>query len=230
MAHRLDSSELNDLATTTREELDSQQEADYFLSYFQTGLTRDTTNSPLNPSTGYVSSLFVEPSIEAIGSEVSYVKGIVEHKQFAQMPAGIILAGRVLIGTIHPFGLKQKGVPVFKRFFSGGTYSVRGYSYQKLGPKDQLGKPIGGNSLFEGNTELRFPLIGQLWGVLFIDFGNVFLESWQYNLNTLRYSTGTGIRYNTIVGPLRLDFGYLLNPDKATTQKYRFHLSIGQAF
>ena len=82
----------------------------------------------------------------------------------------------------------------------------------------------------EGNTEVRFPVAGHLWGVVFLDFGNVFLDSWQFDLDDLRYAAGTGIRYNTLIGPLRLDFGYILNPDESTDKRYRIHLSIGQTF
>ncbi|MGA1874415.1 MAG: outer membrane protein assembly factor BamA [bacterium] len=230
LSYRLDSSKIGDLDKETQIELEFLQEKVYFLSYFQTGLQWDSSDSRLNPTTGSVTSLYLEPSLKAIGSEISYIKGTIEFKRYIPAVAGTVLAGRILMGTIRPIGLNQRAVPLFKRFFSGGTYSVRGYAYQDLGPKDASGNPIGGNSLAEGNVEFRFPLIGKLMGVTFLDFGNVFLETWHFNFNDLRYSAGLGIRYNTIVGPLRLDGGYLLNPGTTVDQRYRIHLSIGQAF
>ncbi|MEW6379716.1 MAG: outer membrane protein assembly factor BamA [bacterium] len=226
LAHRLDSSAISGLS----EEAKKDQERVYFLSYFQTGFKWNTTDSPLDPTSGEQASFFIEPSLQGIGSEVSYVKGTAEYKRYYRLLAGPILAGRLLMGTIQPYGLNQRGVPIMKRFFSGGTMSVRGYDYQKLGPLSENQEPVGGNSLVEGGMELRFPLFGKLWGVTFVDFGNVFPNSMQFDFNDLHYSTGAGIRYKTIIGPLRLDYGYILNPQKEIPVRYRFHLSIGQAF
>lgn len=226
VAYRLESSSIGGLSEAAQKD----QEKVYFLSYFQTGLKWNTTDSPLDPTRGELASFFVEPSLKVLGSEVSYVKATAEYKRYYHLLARPVLAGRILMGTIQPFGLNQRRVPIMKRFFSGGTLSVRGYDYQQLGPRSENQEPIGGNSLIEGNVELRFPLIGKLWGVTFLDFGNVFLSSMEFDFGSLSYSVGAGIRYKTIIGPLRLDFGYILNPQKEITTPYRFHLSIGQAF
>jgi outer membrane translocation and assembly module TamA len=73
--------------------------------------------------------------------------------------------------------------------------------------------------------------------VLFADAGNVWTDPWDFNVNDLRYDIGPGLRYNTPIGPIRVDFGYQLNPipgllvdGKPETRHYRFHFSIGQAF
>jgi len=108
---------------------------------------------------------------------------------------------------------------------------VRGYPYQKLGPLDQYGNPIGGMTLVEGSLEWRFPVMVPFEGVLFADFGNVFERSYEILWSNLRYTAGCGIRYLTLVGPLRLDFGYQLNPpEKSTFNPYQIYFSIGQAF
>ncbi len=230
LAHRLDSSKIYSISEATEKKLDFQQEKIYFLSYLQIGLLFNTSDSELNPTIGNKFSLFFEPSFKTIGSEISYIKGSIEYKNYSPLLKGVLLASRLTIGTIQPFGINERTIPLFKRFFSGGTYSVRGYSYQELGPKDESGKPVGGNSLIEGNIELRIPIKGRIWNVIFLDFGKVSLESGRYSINNWRYSVGTGIRYDTIVGPLRLDYGYLLNPDDFIKKRYRIHLNIGQAF
>lgn len=230
ISHKLDSSKVNQVSSETKKELNFEQESVYFLSSFQSGLTWDTSDSRLNPTGGYVASLYLEPSHEIIGSDVSYLKGTSEYKYYYPLLYQTIMAGRLVLGTIYPLNLNQRAVPLFKRFFSGGTYSIRGYGYQELGPSDEAGQPVGGNFLIEGNFEIRFPLVNRLWGVIFFDGGNVSLESWPDDSFELRYSTGAGLRYNTIVGPLRLDVGYPLNPEKEKDKQYRIHLSIGQAF
>ena len=81
------------------------------------------------------------------------------------------------------------------------------------------------------------PIWKNLSGVLFADAGNVWTDPWDFNVNDLRYDIGPGLRYNTPIGPIRVDFGYQLNPipgllvdGKPETRHYRFHFSIGQAF
>ena len=73
--------------------------------------------------------------------------------------------------------------------------------------------------------------------VLFLDGGNVWTNPWDFNLRDMRYDIGTGIRYNTPVGPVRLDLGWQLNPipgllvnGEPQTRAMRVHFSIGQAF
>ena len=99
------------------------------------------------------------------------------------------------------------------------------------------GQPIGGNSMLALSGELRASLHGNLGGVLFLDAGNVWAESFGYKLNDLRYAVGPGLRYQTPVGPIRLDLGYQLNPTpelivngSPQKRRYRLHFSIGQAF
>jgi outer membrane protein insertion porin family/translocation and assembly module TamA len=140
------------------------------------------------------------------------------------------LAGKLRCGGIQPLE-STSDVPIFKRFFSGGTDSVRGYPYQKLGPLDSQGNPIGGMGLMEGSMEWRFPIRSPLEGVVFSDFGNVAYTIERFTWADTRYTAGVGLRYLTIVGPLRFDVGYELNPpDPSPFAPYQFHFSIGQAF
>jgi len=80
-------------------------------------------------------------------------------------------------------------------------------------------------------------LRGNLGGVIFLDAGNVWAESFGHRLGDLRYSIGPGLRYQTPIGPIRFDVGYQLNPvpellvnGSPQKRRFRFHFSIGQAF
>ena len=77
--------------------------------------------------------------------------------------------------------------------------------------------------------ELRFAVIGELGGVFFVDFGQVFAASLEYHLEELRYAVGPGIRYNTPIGPVRFDVGFIV--DRRPNEPFgRIELSILQAF
>jgi outer membrane translocation and assembly module TamA len=100
-----------------------------------------------------------------------------------------------------------------------------------------FGFPIGGHTMLEGSTEIRVPLWGKVGGVLFADYGNVWTNSFDFDLGDLRYAVGPGLRYLTPIGPMRVDFGYQLNPEEGLRvngevieRRWRVHFSIGQAF
>jgi outer membrane translocation and assembly module TamA len=106
-----------------------------------------------------------------------------------------------------------------------------------VSPLSGSGLPLGGDSLLAFSEELRAMLHGNFGGVLFLDAGNVWADSWSIRLGDLRYAIGPGLRYQTPVGPLRLDVGYQLNPipgllvnGTPQTRRWRLHFSIGQAF
>ena len=127
-------------------------------------------------------------------------------------------------------------VPLSKKYFLGGATSVRGWGRYEISPLSE-GLPIGGNSLLAFSEELRAVLRGNFGGVLFLDGGNVWAEGWTIKLNDLRYAIGPGLRYQTPIGPIRLDLGYQLNPipgllvnGAPQTRRWRIHFSIGQAY
>ncbi len=119
-------------------------------------------------------------------------------------------------------------IPLPERFYAGGGTTLRGFGLNQAGPRDPCtGYPIGGQALLVFNQELRFPmrlpLVGsRLGGTVFYDGGNVYTDvnhislAWKApsltNLNYFSHTVGFGLRYPTPVGPVRVDFGFQLNP------------------
>jgi translocation and assembly module TamA len=119
-------------------------------------------------------------------------------------------------------------VPLDKRFYAGGGGSVRGYGYQRIGPRDANGRPIGGSSLVEGSAELRQRVRGNIGVVGFVDAGSVgLLEAPDFS--DLRIGAGLGLRYATAIGPLRLDVGVPLNREPGDS-RYGIYVGLGQSF
>src|SRR5439155_433170 len=192
----------------------------------------NTSDSRLNPSRGLVLRGRIDHANTALVSDFSFVKLVLEGRHY--LPLGqllgrpFLLATRLKVGGIEPYGTTNE-VPFNVRFFAGGAGSVRGFTLNRLGPLNKDGDPIGGMSLIEGSAELRFPLFGELGAVLFVDTGNVFRSPFTYRLDALRYAVGPGIRYNTPVGPFRLDVGIIV--DRRPGEQFgRVEFSIGQAF
>jgi outer membrane protein insertion porin family len=184
----------------------------------------DNSKPLFSPAHGFFAATNLTLSGLGFGSDFHFWKMIAEVRHY-QLFKPVTLALRAKLGGAREFSAEDI-IPLEERLFSGGSNSVRGWGRQELGPTID-GDPVGGRSLFEGNVELRFPIYGILTGATFMDLGNVWLESFSYPLDDLRYSAGLGIRVTTPIGPIRLDFASPVFDDDKTTQ---VHISVGQAF
>lgn len=203
-----------------------------FITLLDLGVEYDLTDSFINPTRGMRLFLFMEKPLQIISSNrTDYLKFLAELRYY-QNVSGIVLGKRLTIGNISTIGdTEMLDVPIFKRFFAGGSASMRGYSFQHLSPLNSDRDPLGGNSMIVGNAEIRFGLFSKLGAVIFFDYGNVYSESFGFSAFDLKYAAGAGLRYNTIIGPIRADFGYLLNPDvEERNERFKIFISIGQAF
>jgi outer membrane protein assembly complex protein YaeT len=190
----------------------------------------------LDAHRGYQLAFHVEQAGDILPGTFHYraASGDARHYQ----PLGsrrLVLATRLQLGTIDPIG--GTTVPLPRRYFLGGSSGVRGWSRFEISPLSESGVPIGGRSLFALSTELRARIRPKLGAVAFIDSGNVWADTWGIDMNDLRYAVGSGLRYQTPVGPVRFDFGYQLNPipgllvdGEPQSRRWRMHFSIGQAF
>jgi len=206
------------------------------LATIEVDLDRYALDNVTNPRRGTTVSGHIEFASPLLGGTYRYTEVGGEARGFMPMGA-IVLAARANASTLVSF--EPTLVPFSKRYFLGGTESLRGWSRFEVSPLDDEGRPVGGRSVFDFSLEARIPVPrpASLSVVPFIDGGNVWMNSWDLNPNDLRYDIGSGLRYATPIGPVRFDFGYQLNPiegllvnGKPETRHYRLHFSIGQAF
>jgi outer membrane protein assembly complex protein YaeT len=194
------------------------------------GITRDTVDNPADPQKGGQIYLLGELAPKPISNQLQFVQSIFEVRRYQKLgPKDMVLAGRVKFGLIPPIQDTNE-IPIYRRFFSGGPTSMRAYRIYYLGPRDLAGNPLGGESVFLSNLEFRFPLYQDFRGVTFFDAGNVFYKVKNTDLGQIKYGAGFGLRYQTPIGPIGLEFAWPLNPINPNTDKYQIIFNIGQAF
>lgn len=181
----------------------------------------------LDPTRGSTASASVEPVGGFLGGDVSFVRVQGEVRRFQPLFAELSAAFRFHLAAEEPTGSSQD-VPLFERLYAGGIGSVRGYERRHVGLLLD-NDPVGGRSLIEASAELRHPITEELGAALFVDAGQVSLESFDFPFGDLRYGVGVGLRYKSPVGPLRVDLGFPLEPPRGDAH-WQVHLSIGQAF
>jgi outer membrane protein insertion porin family/translocation and assembly module TamA len=196
-----------------------------------------TADSVLNAHRGYQIAFHAEQAGRFLPGSFKYYAMSADGRHYLPISERVVVASRLQLGSIAAPGTDPKSVPFSKLYFLGGATSVRGWGQFEISPLSGSGLPIGGNSLLAFSEELRARLHGNLGGVLFLDGGNVWASGWTIKLNDLRYAIGPGLRYQTPVGPIRLDLGYQLNPIPGLivgvapqARRWRIHFSIGQAF
>jgi outer membrane protein assembly complex protein YaeT len=204
-------------------------------------VARDTRNDLLNPKTGSLLGAKIAVAPDFLGSELTYLQPAIGIRKFVTVTKNIVLAGRLRLETIE--GIQSSSfIPAFKRLYLGGSDTVRGYAFQELPPLDRNGNPIGGKSAFNASVEVRFPIYKDFSGVTFLDTGLLDKDPFRLNFSDMRYTCGVGLRYNTVIGPIRADVGYKLNPptgkdigdftnpNDIVGDRWRFYINIGQAF
>lgn len=205
----------------------------YRASYLLLGVRQDTVDSHINPHKGGLLTLGNEFASTIFGSGLQFAQTVVDARRYHSIgDSGFVLAGRFKFGLIQPIqGTTQ--IPIFRRFFSGGASSVRGYKLDYLGPRNAAGDPIGGNAVMEASLEGRFPLpiYKNIGGVIFMDAGNVFLTAGEIDPGQLKYSPGFGIRYLSPIGAVGVDIAFPVNRiDYQRDRAYQIHFSVGYGF
>ncbi|SEK54658.1 autotransporter secretion outer membrane protein TamA [Sphingomonas palmae] len=185
----------------------------------------DKSDSLLNPTKGYRLKLNFSPEGSVSDGVRPYARTMVEATGYYPVNGSLVIAGRARAGAI--FGIDRDDLAPSRRYYGGGGGSVRGYGYQRLGPLDPEGNPVGGRSINEFAIEARYRF-GDFGIVPFFDAGNAYEGTFPTAKN-LRYGAGIGGRFYTNFGPMRVDVATPLNPREGDG-KIALYISIGQAF
>jgi len=199
------------------------QEGETTTSGMTVTLSRDTTNDWMFPSRGSKNSVSVEHTGTIFQGDTSFTKYTARSAWFLPLPLNNVFSVRGRIGYLQ--GNEGKKLPIYERFVLGGMNSLRGL--RDVGPTDpDTGDVIGGTTMLSFTAEVVFPLFEEagIKGVVFYDTGNAWESG--YHLDDMRQTAGAGIRWYSPIGPLRLEWGYVLDREEDESPS-RWEFTIG---
>ena len=230
MMYKIEEVEISDVEPTASSALKAE-EGTNTVSSLELKLTRDTRDNVFSPSKGHLAVGSVETAGGPLGADRDFLKYFVSSILYiAPFRPQHVLSLGIRAGAVHPYDNTAQ-VPIFERFFAGGTSTIRGYEERDVGPKDPSSRdPIGGEGLLVGNVEYTFPIVEILKGAVFYDVGSVWSNLGDFGQGDYRSGIGVGVRVKTPIGPVSLDFGFPLNPDATQEDSGRFHFNVSRSF
>jgi outer membrane protein insertion porin family len=172
------------------------------------GMTYDTRDSVLLTRRGVHADFSAEFAGGPLLGQTNIYKFQVNAQKYFLLPYDLILSLNAATGDVNYYGDSTQ-VPLFDRFFIGGSRSVRGFRNRDIGPVDNNTEPLGGETMFYQNTELTFPIIDRVRGAVFNDVGGLDPVAFHYGRivnDELNAAIGVGLRLDLPIGPLRLDY------------------------
>lgn len=202
-------------------------------------LAYDTRDAKKNPTQGVY--LSTAQDFAGVGGDVRFLRTVAEARGYIPLTKDITLAGRVAGGTIMGWG--GDDVRLLDMFYKGSE-TVRGFALAGIGPRDMNSAnrdALGGSMFYSTSVEARYPIpfvpesFG-LRGAVFADAGSLWgagtaaqkLPGLAGNTSAMRASVGTGVVWDSPIGPLRLDYAVpFLKQTRDKTQNLSFGLASG---
>ncbi|RKX35319.1 MAG: outer membrane protein assembly factor BamA [Verrucomicrobia bacterium] len=192
--------------------------------------SRDTRDRFFNPTRGNKTTITPYFAGGPLGAETDIYGAKVRSAQYWPLLWDTVLNLRGQIESVDYYG-DTDHVPLFDRLFLGGSYTLRGYEYRDVGPKDENGEPVGGNSSAYATLEYTVPIWSKVRGAVFYDWGVVNLDALDFDTFGYNDNWGIGIRLDLPGFPLHLDYAWPITYDEQWHDgKGRFNFLIGHTF
>jgi outer membrane protein insertion porin family len=235
------------LITSQLQDLINQEGAYNLESRATLSLTYDTRDSAFLTRKGTRVDFSTYVAGGPLGGSVQVYGFDVDAAQYFHLPYDTILLLNGEVGTVENWGGSSSTggiVPIFDRLYLGGASNLRGFKFRDVGPKDNEGNAVGGNTLTRWTIEYTIPIIERVRFAVFYDGGFVNPGSWSFSPekvqvpgNTqgkfsggLNQDIGIGVRLDLPIGPLRLDYGFPIEEDSFSSKSGQFQFSVGYQF
>ncbi|HLX69762.1 MAG TPA: outer membrane protein assembly factor BamA [Verrucomicrobiae bacterium] len=211
------------------------------VSKFDLSLAYDTRNSVQLPDKGQRTELSAVLAGPFGGTKDYYKLQLKTAWYFKGLFPGHVLELVGETGVADSYG-SSSDVPFYDRYFLGGLYTLRGFRYRSVSPREEppfrgepgfSSEPIGGDTYWFGSAEYSVPIIQSpkengvgLRFAVFYDIGDVALNPYSYNMDYLD-NWGVGLRLNLPIGPLRLDYGIPIRTDRFNSSSGQFQFGVG---
>ncbi|MDF1613607.1 outer membrane protein assembly factor BamA [Desulfurivibrio dismutans] len=213
--------------------------------YVRLGFNRDTRDNRLDPTRGSFHDIGLKHAGGWLGGDTAFTRVEASSTKFFPWE-GIPLLRESRNNWLNDTTFRLKGaagyikenetdrLPIYEKFFLGGLRTMRGFETATISPRDpdpDNDDRIGGEMMWYMNSEWIFPIVRDinLKGLIFYDVGNVYTKYQGWDVHDLKSSVGFGFRWLSPLGPLRLEWGYNLDPEPDERRNV-WDFSIGGVF
>ncbi|MEA3207092.1 MAG: outer membrane protein insertion porin family [Chthoniobacter sp.] len=204
------------------------EEGERLKSEVSAGVRYDTRDSVFLTRKGEVIDLSAYVAGGFLGGNTDIYGFDLEASKYIHLPWDAILTFAGEVASVNTWSGGDE-VPIFDRLYLGGANNLRGFKFRDVGPKDDDGEPIGGNSLWRVTVEVTFPIVDKVRGAFFYDTGSVSAQSYDFG-GAVNSDVGFGVRLDLPIGPVRLDYGIPIQSDRFNDSSGKFQFNIGYQF
>jgi len=241
LTYRIENVKISNIPSDATSDL-KNEEGENLISSLGFSLVRDDRDNIFSPTRGTVLGGSIEVAGGPFGGDKDFYRvigrGVYDMPVFkigktkrAEEAKYSVLEFRLRTGIVDEFD-DSESVPIYERFYLGGSNSVRGYNERKIGPLDSVTEdPLGGEAMVLANIEYVHPIVDFIKGAVFYDVGNVWADSKDLGNGGFKAGIGLGVRIKTPIGPIKLDYGFPLNEEPGEdTKTGKFHFSVSRGF
>jgi outer membrane protein insertion porin family len=227
--YRLEQVGIHNFDDDVSEEIRSE-EGDRLKSQVSAGLSWDTRDRVYLPRRGHRVDLQTYLAGGFLGGDEDIYGFDLEASKYFHLPGDTILTVEAQVAAVDTWS-SGDGVPIYDRLYLGGPNSLRGFRYRDVGPKDEDGEPVGGQTLGRFTIEYTFPIVESVRGAVFYDVGFVNREAWDFGTGNINSDVGIGLLLELpAIGPIRIDYGIPLQADEFNDSSGKFQFNVGYKF
>ena len=234
LGYQLFRTEISDVVSEASADLKAEQGRTN-ISLGSLGVTIDGRDSRFDPTKGYYAFTSADLAGGLLAGDRDFFRLQAGGNHYWPHAGRFVFESSVRAGIVDAYS-NTKEVPIFERFFSGGSGTIRGFKERQVGPRDPTSNdPIGGEATLLGTMEEVMTVVRDergraiLKGSVFYDVGNVWRRVHQFG-RSLKSGVGAGMRVNTPIGPVRLDVGFPLSDLQGEKRRPRFHFNISRSY